>query len=118
MGNDKLLYGNLVKIIDRYTDKFGKEYQLNENKFYELHMISNLANKVFDEMDCDDVEIVVDEKEKSLKLEFISCSVYIDDIMSSNTFKLSRITNSTVFSTTKDHDLRISFTINDLWETC
>lgn len=118
MKNNNLSYGDLVKKVDRSTEKFGGKFQLNESKFCKLHMVSNLANKVADEIECDQMEALVDEQMKCLSIEFVCVCVYIKDIVSANLFKLAKLVDSVVFSTTKEHDLRINFVINELWESC
>ena len=114
---NKLSYGDLVEMIDRVTEKLGKKYHLNESKFCKLHMINNLANKVAAELECDQIETFVDQQEKSLTISYGCTCVYIDDIIDSSLFKLAKMVDSMVFSTTKDHDLQINFVVKGLWES-
>ncbi len=113
---NKLSYGDLIELIDRATERLGKKHHLNEGKFCRLHMVNNLANKVAAELECDRAEAFVDEQEKSLNIMFTCVCVYIGDIVDSSLFKLARMVDTMVFSTTKEHDLQINFVIKELWE--
>lgn len=108
-----------VDVIEEATEKFGRSYSINEEKYGRLDEIYGLVDDVIlgigDESGCDEVTVDVDEATKELIFNIVCDEIILQHGRVNKFFELMALVDSVRFSQAKYDKLRIEIGVSGLW---
>lgn len=109
-------YGSAVELIEEASQKFGNRYMLNDNKYNSLKYICEAVDNLVGEIDCESVDVSVDEVTKQFAIEIVCDEVIFEHGRSNEFFSLIQMLSSFSFSKKGKELIRIALNIDDMWE--
>lgn len=109
-------YSSAVELIEEASQEFGNGYILNDAKYDSLKYICEAVDNLVEEIDCESVNVSVNEATKQFTIEVVCDEVIFEQGRSNGFFKLIQMLNSFSFSKKGKEFIRIALNIDNMWE--
>lgn len=109
-------YSSAVELIEEASQEFGDKVSLNAAKFDSLKLVCEEVDNLVKEIDCESVDVSVNEATKQLTIEVVCDEVIFEHDRSNGFFKLIQMLSSFSFSKKGRSYIRIALNIDNMWE--
>lgn len=109
-------YESVMELVAEASKEFGEQFTLNNEKANTLEYICEAVDKLVEDVDCESVDVSVDEVTKQLTIEVVCDEVIFEHGRSHEFFKLIQMLSSFSFSKKGREFIRIALNIDNMWE--
>jgi len=109
-------YDSVMEIVDKATEEFSPRYTVNQKRRSMLDDICDAVDTLVSEVDCEFVDVSVDDISKQLTIAVVCDEVIFEHGRSNGFFDLIQMLDSFSFSKKGRESIQIALNINDMWE--